>query len=386
MKTAIVAGVVANRHLNGGAAWTRLNWALGMKKLGFSVFFLEQIAQQSCLDESGLPADFESCVNRDYFRRIMQEFGLAGSSALILENGLEVDGLSRQDLDRLIGDADLLINISGHLKYGSPGASCRRIYVDLDPGYTQCWRQAGLLDKSFEAHDLFFTIGENIGRPGCPIPAASVDWQATRQPVVLEEWPVSAQGDPNRLTTVAAWRDSYGPLECGGRTMGTKVQEFRKYLRLPERVVQQCEIALAIDPEDQADLDRLQRCGWSIRAPGETVPDPGSFRQYVQQSGGEFSVAKQAYVASNSGWFSDRTVRYLASGKPALVQDTGFSENYPVGEGLLAFSSLDEAVAGAASIARDYERHCQAARRLAEDRFDSDKVLGDLVERAGVSP
>jgi hypothetical protein len=143
-------------------------------------------------------------------------------------------------------------------------------------------------------------------------------------------------------------------------------------------------MALAIHSEDGADLELLRGNGWSIRNPRRVVPDPAAFRKYVQQSGAEFSVAKGIYVTTGSGWFSDRTVRYLASGKPALVQDTGFSDTYPVGEGLLAFDDMNGAVDGAEQIAGDYAKHCRAARRLAEHYFDSDKVLGELVDRIGI--
>lgn len=387
MKTAIVAGAVANKYLNGGAVWTRLNWALGMKKLGFSVWFLEQIDRQSCVDESGRVTEFEQCVNLRYFRKIMREFGLADSSALIYEGGEKIEGLCGEDLDDLLAGADLLINISGHLTMpGALAGSACRVFIDLDPGYTQCWHQAGLLDRQFEQHDLYFTIGEAIGSPSCPIPVGGIAWKTTRQPVVLEHWPVSKQGDPGRFTTIAAWRDSYGPLELQGQMLGLKVHEFRKFIRLPELVSQRCELALDIHPDDRKDIDLLTHHGWRLADPRVRAPDPAGFREYVQCSGAEFSVAKQVYVASKSGWFSDRTVRYLASGKPALVQDTGFSNIYPVGKGLLAFSDLDSAVAGAAGISRDYSSHCLAARKLAEQWFDSDKVLGELVERAGICP
>jgi hypothetical protein len=149
---------------------------------------------------------------------------------------------------------------------------------------------------------------------------------------------------------------------------------------------QEFELALDIHPAEQRDLSLLRQYGWRIVDPKVSASDPLSFRRYVQGSGAEFSVAQGIYVETNSGWFSDRTTRYLASGKPALVQDTGFSRNIPVGEGLLAFRTLDEAVAGAERIARDYENHCRAARALAEEYFDSDKVLSKLVEEIGIAP
>src|SRR5437870_5484110 len=157
-------------------------------------------------------------------------------------------------------------------------------------------------------------------------------------------------------------------------------------MELPKRGEQTFEIALDIHPADGRDLDLLRRHGWVTVDPKVVAPDPPAFRQYVQTSVVEFSVAQGIYVATDSGWFSDRTIRYLASGKPALVQDTGFSRNYPVGEGLVAFSTLDEAVAGAASIARDYEKHSRAARAIAEEYFDSDKVLYELIEQVGIAP
>jgi hypothetical protein len=326
-------------------------------------------------------------VNLKYFRKIMREFGLENTSVLVYENGQKVDGMSSKELGELLGSADLVFNITGHLNLPSlAGCGGCRIYIDLDPGFTQYWYQAGLLGEQFKNHDIYFTIGEAIGTPNCSIPTGDIHWQTTRQPVVLDQWPVSDRGAPERFTTVAGWRDTYRPLECEGQILGLKVHEFRKFIRLPELVSQVCEIALDIHPDDRKDLELLHQYGWEIKDPRKLVPGPDSFRKYVQGSGAEFSVAKQVYIKTNSGWFSDRTVRYLASGKPVLVQDTGFSRVYPVGEGLLTFSNLEEAIAGANSISREYVQHCHAARLLAEEWFDSDKVLGVLVEQAGVLP
>jgi hypothetical protein len=382
---AIVGGVIANKYLNGGAVWTRLNWILGMRRLGFEVYFLEQIAGDNCLDDQGRKVDFEVSSNLGYFRKVTRDFGLVGSAALILEDGKKIHGMTPGELHELARDADLIVNITGHVSLPEfMEAPACKVYIDLDPGFTQIWYRAGALGPNFQAHDHFFTIGEAIGSPGCSIPTGDVPWKPTRQPVVLEQWPVSVEGDPMRFTTVANWRDEYGTLEHDGRVLGLKVHEFRRLIGFPQRVAQSCEIALGIHDEDGADLERLRRNGWVIRNPRRVVPDPGAFREYVQRSGAEFSVAKGIYVGTRSGWFSDRTVRYLASGKPALVQDTGFSDAYPVGEGLLAFDTMQGAVAAAADISENYVHHCQAARRLAERYFDSDKVLGDLIEQLGI--
>jgi len=181
---------------------------------------------------------------------------------------------------------------------------------------------------------------------------------------------------------VATWRGPYGRVEHAGRTYGVKLDEFRKVLPLPRRSGHTFELALDVHPDEGRDLAALREHGWRLVDPREVAGDPGLFRHYVQGSGAEFSVAQGIYVETSSGWFSDRTTRYLASGKPALVQDTGFSQTIPTGDGLLTFRTLDEAVVGAEAIAADYDRHARAARAIAEEYFDSDKVLARMLEDA----
>jgi hypothetical protein len=381
MTTILVSGAIANKCYNGGAAWTRLSWVLGLQKLGLQVYFVEQISRESCVDGAGSVTSFEQCVNLAYFKQVTEQFGLAGSAALVYEKGAQTHGLSYAELLDLAEGADVLVNITGHLTLEPLLRRPRcRVYIDLDPGFTQFWSAGGTPGARLDGHDFYFTIGENIGTSNCSIPTDNIPWRAIRQPVVLDFWPLSRKGRPDRFTTIASWRGPYGPVAFGGKTFGLKVHEFRKFVELPGRVQGTFEIALDIHPNDARDLNLLRSNGWQIVDPGLTVPDPVAFRSYVQESGAEFSVAQGIYVETKSGWFSDRTVRYLASGKPALVQDTGFSRHYPVGDGLLAFRTLEEAVHGAEEIARNYDRHCQAARLLAEDYFDSDKVLGRLLE------
>jgi hypothetical protein len=387
MTTVVVSGAMANKHLNGGNAWTRLGWALGLKRLGFEVYFVEQIRRESCIDAAGAVSEFEDCVNLAYFKQITEHFGLSKSAALVYENGQRIHGLSYAELLDLAESAVLLVNIGGHMTLAPLMRRLRRrLYFDDDPGFTQYWHSAGNAGARLEGHDLYFTIGENIGTRACSIPTGDIPWRRTRPLTVLEQWPASGQGAHDRFTTVASWRGPYGPVQHGGKTFGLKVHEFRKFIELPEWVRQRFEIALDIHPADQRDLSSLRRHGWRIVDPKVAVPDAAAFRRYLQTSGAEFSVAKGIYVETNSGWFSDRTVHYLASSKPALVQDTGFSQNYPVGEGLVAFRTLDEAVSGAERIARDYDKHCRAARALAEEYFDSDKVLARLIEAVGIAP
>jgi hypothetical protein len=383
----IISGALANKPNNGGAAWTRLSWALGFKAMGFEVAFVEQIRPEVCVDHRGRPAAFDDSANLAYFRRVTDEFGLSDRAALVCEGGGPCYGLAEAELGDLARSADLLVNISGHLTLPMVKEGVRhKVYVDLDPGYTQVWHATGNAGPRLEGHDFYYTVGANIGRPDCPIPTSGLDWRPIRQPIVLEQWPTSGEADRDRFTTVASWRGAYGPVTFGGKSYGAKAHEFRNFLRLPGQISQTLEIALEIHPADARDQEALQRHGWRIVDPKDVAADPKGFRHYVQESGAEFSTAQGVYVATSSGWFSDRTVRYLASGKPALVQDTGFSHTLPVGDGLLAFRTLDDAVAGARSIADDYERHGHAARALAKAFFDANRVLGRLSEEVGVTP
>ena len=372
MKTVIVSGALANKPLNGGEAWVRLSWVRGMQRLGFRVCFVEQIA-----DATPAPAAL------DYFERVTRAFDL--SACLIDKDGSPLRGMSRGELRDAAGSAELLINISGHLPASLEVFRTvrRTVYVDIDPGYTQIWNEQGCLP--LEGHDSYYTIANNIGRPGCSIPTGNIGWRTTLQPVVLDDWPVIPPPGEMKFTTVAAWRGSFGTVTHAGQTFGQKVHEFRKVIELPKMSKFKFEIALLIHPGDVKDHEALLANGWSLVDPQEVAADPEDFRRYVQNSSAEFSVAQGMYVQTGSGWFSDRSVRYLASGRPVLVQATGYP-GVPLGEGIITFESLDEAVAGAERIARDYTLHAAAARRIAVDHFDSGKVLTKLCDEVGVRP
>jgi hypothetical protein len=383
MPTVLVGGALANRHFNGGGAWVRLSWVLGLERLGCRTYFVEQIDSVTCVDEDGGQTSFEASVNRRYFDDVMEEFGLAGSAALVCDQGEETSGLAFSDLLEIAEEADLLVNVSGHLAIDALlERPRRRAYIDLDPGFTQFWRAAGEPGARLDGHDRYFTIGANIGTPECTIPTGGIDWRPLRPPVLLDEWPTADGATSEPFTTVGAWRGPFGPIEHEGRTLGLKVHEFRKVIELPKLTGLRFELALDIHPADVKDRDALVANGWQLVDPRREVPGPREYRRYVQDSGAEFSVAQGIYVDTSSGWLSDRTVEYLASGKPALVQDTGFSRSYPVGEGLVPFRTVEEAAAGAARIDADYTSHSAAARAIAEEYFDSDKVLGHFLDQA----
>jgi hypothetical protein len=385
MRLVIVSGALANKPFNGGNAWSRLSWVLGFKKLGFDVFFVEQISHDACLDSNGQICPFEQSINLDFFEKTMAQFGLSDACSLIYRDGQHVHGAPVERLAAMADKGSLLFNMSGHLTIPEirKKATCK-VYYDDDPGFTQFWQVDHNPGTRLWDHDFYFTIGENIGNADCPIPTGDLRWHHTRVPVVLEDWPVVRQEAFDRFTTVASWRGPYGPVHHQGKTYGLKVHEFRKFIDLPQRSGRQFEIALQIHPADHKDLKSLLAYGWSIRDPVRAAGSPNAFQDYVQTSGAEFSVAQGIYVETNSGWFSDRTVRYLASGKPALVQDTGFSRRYPVGQGLVSFRDIDQAIEGANRIARDYQQHCKAARQIAEEFFNSKKVIQAMTDKIGL--
>jgi hypothetical protein len=384
MSTVFVAGALANKPANGGEAWVRLSWLLGLRRLGYEVCFVEQLSPDACVDTNGAPAPVARSDNLAFFRGVVDRFGLSATSSLIYDDGAQVFGMTADELLARAESAVALFNISGHLK-DEPlmRRFTRKIYVDLDPGFTQYWHAAGH-PLGLENHDEHLTVGSHVGTDACPIPTRGIRWRHVRPPVVLDEW-TPGDGDAGRFTTVGSWRGAFGPITWEGHTFGLKVHEFRKFAELPERTQGIFETALDISPADANDKVMLEGHGWRLVDPRHVAGDPDAFRAYVQSSGAEFSVAQGIYVETNSGWFSDRTAAYLAAGKPALVQDTGFSRTLATGEGLLCFTTMQEAIAGAHEILGAYDRHSRAARALAETFFDSDVVLGALVGEPAAS-
>jgi hypothetical protein len=377
MPTILVSGALANKPHNGGNAWTRLSWAIGFQRLGFDVVFVEQLA-----------AGADAPAAAGYFRAVMSSFGFSESSALLDATGGRLEGMSADRVRDAARSAELLFNISGHCKLDAINRGPRvRVYFDDDPGYTQFWHADGHAGPGLEGHDFYYTVGLNVGSNGCPIPTGGIPWRHTLPPVVLDDWPAAPpdlDGGRPRFTTVASWRGPYGPVTFGGRTYGLKAHEFRKCIDLPRRVSADFELALDIHAGDANDLDRLRDNGWHLIDPKRAAGVPEAFGDYVRGSSAEFSVAQGIYVDTRSGWFSDRTTRYLASGRPALVQDTGFGRHLPCGEGLVPFSSVEEAAAGAGRIVRDYAGHCAAARAVAEKCFDARVVLPRVLDGIGV--
>lgn len=381
--TIVFAGSRAQKPRRGGHTWVFLQYLLGFRRLGWDVLYLDAVEPDRCFDEDGRPCSLDDSVNLKYFLEVMRRFELEGSFALLYDRGERFVGLSRKEVVERTRNSAFLINVMGFLEDEEIlAAAPRRVFLDIDPGFGQMWHDLGLADV-FRGHHDFITIGENIGKPQCEIPTCGLNWIRSPQPVVLEQWPV-VQPHGDRFTTIASWRGAYGPLEYKGKTYGLRVHEFRQFAPLPQLGDAPFELALDIHPEESRDLDLLQTNGWSLADPKQVARDPWRYREYIQNSLAEFTVAKSMYVQTRSGWFSDRSICYLASGRPVLIQDTGLDDLYPVGEGLLTYNTLEEAAAGAAEIRGNYARHARAARDIAEGSFDSDKVLSRMLQQLGV--
>jgi hypothetical protein len=384
-KTIVIAGSLAQKPKQGGLTWVFLQYPLGFKRLGWNVLFLDRLEPEMCVDAAGQPCPFDQSLNLRYFLDVMERFDLKGAFALIYNRGERFVGLSRQQVLERVKNSAFLLNIMGYLT-DEEILSCapRCVFFDIDPGFGQMWQDLGLADL-FRGHDDYVTIGENIGQSGCTIPTCGLKWITTPQPVVLDYWQPQTEAGSEWITSIVSWRGAYGPLEYQGKTYGLRVHEFRKFAQLPCLSGRPFQLALDIHPVEVKDIVLLTDNGWSLVDPGIVAGDPWAYQAYIQGSKAEFMVAKNIYVQANSGWFSDRSICYLASGKPVLAQDTGLKQLYPTGEGLLTFSTLEEALAGVEELSRNYARHARAARALAEDYFNSDKVLGRLLGKLGVA-
>jgi hypothetical protein len=365
MPTIAVAGSIAQRPRRPGHAWVFLSYLLGFRALGYEVLFIDRL---------------EAGADPVWLAAAMAWGGFEGRYAALRGESDSVGMPRRQVLEQLRG-SQLLLNVNGFLT--DPvmlAAAPRRVYLDIDPGFGQIWAEQGLAD-TFAGHDDFVTVGTNLGGRGCTVPLLGQEWIPTLPPVALDRWPVAAAGQG--FTSVGSWRGPFGPIERGGRTLGLRVHEFRRYLNLPTAVAAPFEIALDIDAADAADLAALRGAGWRVADPLVRLADFDSYASYIGGSLAEISIAKQLYVATRGGWFSDRSATYLARGKPVIAQDTGFDAALPTGAGLLPFDGPDGAAAAAEEVLARPRQHARAARELAEEHLDCRRVLARLLDRLG---
>jgi uncharacterized cupin superfamily protein len=375
----VVAAALAQCPDRGGHAWVVLSYLLGFRRLGWRVTLVDRIPAEACVDRTGAIVAPEHSVGYRYARAVLARFGLAGSYSLLVDGRREPIGCSRAELRGELRRADFLLNVMGFLDDAELLADARRrAFLDIDPGFPQMWADLDLADV-LRGHDAFLTVGLNVGRAGSSVPTLGRTWHATRPPIVMEHWPVQ-HGPGRAITTVATWRGPFEPVEHCGTRYGLRAHQLRPLAALPESVAWPVEIALDIDPADAADRQRLAAGGWRIADPVAVAGTPDRYRQYVQSSTAELTVAKGMYVQTAGGWFSDRSACYLASGRPVVAQDTGIGTHLPTGDGLLVFRTEAEARSAVADVLARYRHHAEAARALAEDHFDSDTVLTALVD------
>ncbi len=377
----VVAGSTARAPGQGGWAWALLQYVLGLRQLGHHVFWIDPL-------ERGMPGldgvPLARSHHAAWFRRLVSRFGLDDCATLLLERESETIGRARAVAIQAARESDLLLNVSGVLKDDDIlGAAVRRVYLDLDPGFTQLWQAVEGVDMRLDAHTDFVTIGVTLSQSG--LPALGRRWIATRQPIVLEHWPPAGPAvERDAFTTVANWR-GYGSITADGILFGQKAHSFRQFLDLPARTGDRFALALGIHPDERPDIDALRATGWELLDPTAAAGTPDQFQRFVQGSLAEIAIAKSGYVVRPTGWFSDRSVCYLASGRPVVAQDTGLMHVLPTGAGLLAFTTMEEAVEGVRRVRRDYGAHARAARAIAEECFDSDTVLARLLRNLEVA-
>jgi hypothetical protein len=382
-KRIMISGAIAcHPFFTAGNSWAFLQYVLGFRSLGFETYYVEHLRSKDCVDDELKPAGFIPSANARYFHTLIDRFDLTGHAALLEWEGPAYVGLSHAEVEAIAPHIDLLINLSGHLHLKSVLRSVRRrMYIDLDPGYTQIWQEQYGKDMNLRGHDLYVTVGLNLGQSDCPLPTGGIRWENSLPPVVIGEW-TTAQPAGSAYTTVADWR-GFGPVEWRGIWYNQKADEFKRIVDLPHHVAVPLELCLFIHP-DEADRIDLERSGWRLVSPRLHASTPDSYRDYIFASRGEFTAVKHGYAAGRTGWFSDRSACYLAAGRPVIIQDTGIGAYMPTGTGFLTFTDIDSASEAINNVESDYSRHAAAAAAFAREFLDSDLVLPRLLQLAGI--
>jgi hypothetical protein len=372
-----------------GVAWQVLQYLEGFRRLGHEVTYVEDTGCWPYNPERDTICDDARPAVR-YVAGVMQRIGMDAAWAYRDVVDGAVHGLGETGLAEALRRADVLVNLSGATRLEGLHMDVPvRIYLETDPVLPQIEvaRRRPFTVALLAAHTHHFTYGTNFGAPDCDVPIELFHYRPTLPPVVLDWWAAPhdaiADVDGRPFTTVANWRQTAKDVEWQGRRLTwSKDVEFTRFRALPRLVDRPLELALALDDPDA--IATLRSAGWRVVPALPMTKSLDAYRDYVRSSAGEFSVAKEQNVRLRSGWFSDRTATYLASGRPAIVQDTGFGRALPAGEGLFAFATLEEALDAFGAVESDYERHSRAARELAAEHLDADRVLARLLAEAGV--
>jgi hypothetical protein len=373
----------------GGVIWDYIQYVLGFRALGHDVWYLEDTGAWAYDPVAQQPSD-DCSSNVASLRRIMEAFDLG--DRWIYRNVADgsYHGVTDPVLaEKILSEADVLANISGACWLREPTvAICKKLFLDGDPMFTHiCMMTDEKIAARIRQHDVHYSFGLNIGQPDCRVPTGGLHWIPTVQPVALDQWQ-GPEIKPSPLakdawTTVMNW-SSYASKEFQGESYGQKDTEFLRFLDLPKLTGENFLLAVGQGPGRKRPTETLQAHGWQIIEPDEALPDHIAYRNFLAGAKAEWSIAKNGYVKSHSGWFSCRSACYLALGKPVVVQDTGWSRHLPAGEGMLTFSTLEEAASAIRDVSADYDRHARAARACAAEHFEAGKVLAKVLEQAGL--
>ncbi len=368
----VLAGIIA-RYPYGGVTWCSLMYLLGLRALGHDVFYIEDTGE--CIYDPEQDArSLDPAYGTRYIHRALEPFGFGDRWSFVNYDGT-YHGASREAVQAWCADADLFVNLSGGSWFWRDEYARipRRVFVDSDPVFTQlaiAKGEAWYVDF-FRGFDHLFTFGANIGTPASDVPTGEFTWHKTWQPVVTDLWRTEAPPVGDRMTTVMTWK-----IESFADVDGNKDREFVRFIDLPARTRQHFELAI------NGPQRLLREHGWATVDATSVSRSLWDYRDFIQCSRAEFAVAKHAYVSRRSGWFSDRTECYLAAGRPAVVQDTGWSSHLPTGAGLIGFATPEEAIEGLERLDRDYALHARGALEIARDHFDASRVLPLLLETA----
>ncbi len=376
----IVVGSYAVRYPLGGILSWLLQWLVGLQRLGHDIYLVEKSGYpDSCYDPSRNVASDDCSYGLAIVGGLLARFGL-GDKWYYLDAQWRYHGLPPGRVQELFRSADLFIDMGLYEWLAEAADVERRVLLDGEPGITQIKMATGLAVTGPRDYSHFFTNGLNVGTASSTAPAAGIDWHTVIAPVVVDLFPAQRANVDTPFTTVMHWQ-SHTPVELDGTIYGQKDVELAKFMDLPKLTAVPLEVAVS---GDNAPRGRLVDAGWSVRQANDITISIDSYYDYIRASKGEFSVCKNAFVATNSGWFSERSAIYLASGRPVVLQDTGFSAHLPCGEGLFAVRTIDEAAAAIEAIHGDYERHAKRAREIAVEYLDATKVLGGFLRELGI--
>ena len=381
-KRAVVGVGVAGFPQNAaGNSWAFLQWATGLREMGWEVWMVESLQAKELVDAKGRPCRLAESLNLAVWNSYLGELGWDEKASLLLE-GEESD---ERKLKEFAQGADLFLNLSGHFKrLDLVGGAAARVYVDLDPAFTQIWARVYGSEMNFGGHNAFWSVGLAMGR-GAVVPETGHDWKPVRPPVCRRYWSAKVAGQAagpaaeagrGRWTTITHWY-GYAAVEWEGRSYGNKAEEFAKLRGWPGRTGLRPRVVTDLGPGEEKETFEAE--GWEFLEPAKICADWKEYRAFLAASRGEFSPAKSGYVTARTGWFSDRSALYLSLGRPVLLQETGWSQWLPEGRGLVAFRTPEEAAEKAREIEGDYGRHSRAAEEVAEECLAERRSIGEAV-------